>query len=211
MNEVLSLDRLAEKSGREHPNSDLAVALVADCNPDELQRAADKTIVNNVVETVEAERANEIAQGVYDAELETDGGGQTTEKLRLAAADSLAAEERLKTVQAKTELASRIGKVQKRLARPMKLAATLLTALAIGGGTAGALKATEPDWSSYKVGQTRVTKEDLKDSYRQTTIIFGIAMTFFGGIAGTYAGGRLGDREARRRARRIVAKEDQTT
>lgn len=212
MSETLSLEQLAETARHRHPNSETAVAMIADFKPDELQGARDNVVVNNAMETVDAEMANERAQSVYEREVNASGPRQTSEELRLAAASSLEAEERLKAARQKTELSSQISKTQKHLSKPMRVAAILLTAFAMGGTPAGILSATEPDrFINNPSKQDVLTEDDYRNMYKKMTVIIGVAGSAFGGLFGAFGGTRLSGREARRRARKIVAKEDQAS
>jgi hypothetical protein len=105
---------------------------------------------------------------------------------------------RYRTLENPTSLAEDIGRLRSRLATPMRIAATLLSAITLGGTSAGLRYAIEP--GIHNQPEQIATKDH--PSPIEVGLLGGVAGGIYGGLTGMVLSGR----EARRRARKKVSK-----
>lgn len=185
------VEELAQEAAAHYPDVALPIAMLADCEPTELRKALDHA----AVEGAKAERfANEIEKGYRAANQWGHPLG-----VQVMAQHSLKADERRKGLKSAADLAREVHVTQRFLARPMRIAATALSALVIGGGAAGGAYVEAPDIAPAALHQT-----DSDHSREQIAIAAGVLGGLAGGAFGAFGGLPLVEPEARRRARKMA-------
>lgn len=197
MTEGPSWSDLAANAQETYPNAHLEDAIIAATEPPVLQAAVGQVIVRSHFTGRVLERANE----VYDHELSRSDQRSTSPGLYEAARGSIEAEEQHKPVRALAELATRVDLRRIRLSRPTRVAATLLSALALGGGPAGFI-GYEFSQEHNKPGQIAISSGSQHKAEGALGLLGGIAGLELGYFSSHLMLGSI----ARRRARRIVAK-----
>ena len=167
----------------------------------------DPKVLNNVVtgifsESYLAKSKLYEANTIYQGQLEKCDPDHVTQDLSTAAQNAIIAEKQHLAISEQTKLAKDIDKKQAQLARPMRVATTILCALAVGGAPAGYYYV-----DAVKSPQRTQKEEFVSDVQEKGAATMAIVGGAIGGFAGTFIGIGMIGREARRRARKIVARD----
>lgn len=200
--ELQSIESLAQTARATYPNTEIDMALVASVEPDVLDEAI-KDVSGTELKNKQHFQA---AKRSYEEELEKAGSGDMTESLMETAGKFSRAEEELESNRGNTELADAVRSLQSHLAWPMRTAATILSALAIGAGSGVYVSQQQPE--TYGNVSAKEA-ENFKEIYTKSPVAIGIIFSIMGGVAGNAAGAAMAGREARRRARRAIRKESE--
>ncbi|HVA10561.1 MAG TPA: hypothetical protein VNG32_00145 [Candidatus Dormibacteraeota bacterium] len=197
MHELPTIDDLSEVAQATYPDSPVTTALVAHCKPSVLQQA----LAGPISQAFASSSQVEIAKRLYQSELSKAPDRNITVDLCQAAQQVIATEQEYALARCQAELSKEIYSLQDRLARPLHMAAIILSAVALGGGSA-VLMYEKNAHDQVKQGQVAISSTASAEAAVTAGIIGGLG----GGVVGTVVGMGLTGREARRRARRIVAR-----
>lgn len=200
MEEIPSLEKLSVEAQAIHPETELTMAMVAESDPDRL----DGAVKDVLEEETERKRGFQSAKASYET-AQQEAGISNNEGLQSAAQVFMEAEEKLESFKPKAELAGSVRNLQDRLSWPMRSAATVLSALAIGIGSGLYVAETQPE--TYGNVAAKQAKS-FREIYLKSPVGVGIVFGLMGSVAGSVVAVTFTGREARRRARKIISKQN---
>ncbi len=196
--EFLSLSQLSPEPQIANTDRELLpIVLIANTEPEVLNTAVTGVFSESYLANAEHNQATQI----YNKELEKSDPKTVSPELRFAAEKLNKTEKHLIKISDQTDLARDIHKKRTQLARPMRVATTVMCALAVGGAPAGYLY-VDATKSAHRTQDQELTSGQEK-AIKSTAALGGA----LGGFAGTFVGIGFMGREARRRARKIIAKQ----
>lgn len=176
----------------------LPTVIIANTEPAVLNTVVTGIFSENYLAKAELDAANK----TYYEQLANYDPMIVSTDLSNAAKSAIKAEKQHLAISEQTKLAKDIDKKQAQLARPMRVATTILCALAVGGAPAGYFYV-----DAVKSPQRTQKEEIVSDVQEKGAATIAVVGGAIGGFAGTFIGIGMIGREARRRARKIVARD----